>query len=160
MHLIHGVAALVVVLSGLLVLAGPAAAQKSTYPDSMLRIVYEPRLIAAQLEAALAEAKKAMAGYEELGPDDPVEGPLQAITNSYFLLRVALAGMSGIRGQKKYPDPLLDLAYRKVEQAWNRARGPIDSIHTSAPRIQYIEWSRVMIRDVVGLLEQIVAIWP
>ena len=48
MHLIHGGAALVAILSGLLVLAGPAAAQTSTYPASMLRISYEPRMIAAQ----------------------------------------------------------------------------------------------------------------
>jgi hypothetical protein len=52
MHLIHSVAALVAVLSGLLVLAGPAAAQTSTYPESMLKISYEPRMIAAQLQAA------------------------------------------------------------------------------------------------------------
>jgi hypothetical protein len=160
MHLVHGVAALVAVLSGLLVLAGPAAAQTSTYPESMLKISYEPRMIAAQLQAALAEAKKARAGYEVLGPDDPVEGPLQAIINSYFLMRVALAGMGGINGQKKFPDPLLELALNKTKQAWNRARGPIDSVKTSRPRTEYLEWSRVMIEDVVVLLEQVVAFWP
>ena len=160
MHPIHGVAALVAILSGLLVLAGPAAAQTSTYPASMLRISYEPRMIAAQLQAALVEAKKAMAGYEVLGPDDPVEAPLQAITNSYFLLRVAMAGMSDINGQKKIPDPLLELALTKTRQAWNRARGPIDSVNTPRPRTEYLEWSRVQIADVVVLLEQIVTIWP
>ena len=160
MHQFRSVVALVALLSGVLVLAGPAAAQKSTYPDSMLKIVYEPRLISAQLQAALVEAKKAVAGYDALGPDDPIEGPLQAITNSYFLMRVALAGMSGIRGQKKFPDPVLDLAFNKVKQAWDRSRGPIDSIHNSPARMPYIERSREQIRDTVVLLEQGVVIWP
>jgi hypothetical protein len=160
MHHFRSVVALVALLSGVVVLAGPAAAQKSTYPDSMLKIVYEPRLISAQLQAALVEAKKAVAGYDALGPDDPIEGPLQAITNSYFLMRVALAGMSGIRGKKKFPDPVLDLAFNKIKQAWDRARGPIDSIHNSPARMNYIERSREASRDTVVLLEQGVAIWP
>jgi hypothetical protein len=48
----------------------------------------------------------------------------------------------------------------KTKQAWNRGRGPIDSVNTSRPRSEYLEWSRAMIEDVVVLLEQVVAFWP
>ena len=130
-----------------LALAQPALAQKSTLPQALTKVSIEPQIIAGQLRMAIGEEKRALAGYE-------------AARNAYVLIRAARSGMGQIRARKKFPDPVLDLVRSKVTQAWNRSRAPVDHINWGGPKDKYLEASRRQLAETIGMLEQILAMWP
>lgn len=114
-----------------------------------------------QLQTAIREEKRALEIYQTLGPTDDITEGHKAATNAYVAIRAARTNMGEIRSKKKYADPVLDLAYDKVTQAWNRSRGPVD--HVAPPgngRMPYINTAMRQMNEVIVWLEQILLMWP
>ena len=143
-----------------LALAQPALAQKSTLPQALTKVSIEPQIIAGQLRMAIGEEKRALAGYEAARPSDSLTEYHQAASNAYVLIRAARSGMGQIGARKKVRDPVLDLVRSKVTQAWNRSRAPVDHINWGGPKDKYLEASRRQLAETIGMLEQILAMWP
>ncbi|HEY9448897.1 MAG TPA: hypothetical protein VIQ60_04055 [Gemmatimonadaceae bacterium] len=157
--------AILVALFGLTVGAVPARAQKTTLPETVTRPTRKPSGIVSQLQLALQEEKRALAGYEEAGAADDITIPHQAASNGYVLIRAAREGMFLMRDMKKlknpnFFDPMLDLSLQKVTAAWNRSRAPVDRISSAVKRQDYIEQSRVQLSQTITMLEELLLIFP
>jgi hypothetical protein len=64
------------------------------------------------------------------------------------------------RALKKVEDPVLELAYKKVDAAWNRSRAPVDRFFDAGRRDVYLETSRRQLAQTIAWLEEILLIWP
>jgi hypothetical protein len=143
------------------VVPAPALAQQTTLPSTITKVSSEPTVIVSQLQTALAEEKRALAIYQAAAPTDDLSEGHQAALNAYVAIRSARSGMSTLRGKKKFVDPVLDLAYQKVDRAWNRSRAPVD--HMPPPgnlRPGYLVNAARQMNDVIGWLEQVLLMWP
>jgi len=144
--------------------AGPALAQKTTLPPSLTTPNPQSAFIKDQLQIATDLARKTLAGLEAMPPDNSIpvdEGVLQNARNTYVLIRAARHGMELAKQQSRFPDPVLDLAYKRVTDAWNLARGPVDRASSpSIPRQQYIQESIQNLSQVVRFLNQAMMILP
>lgn len=148
---------------GLLVLfvgAGPVSAQKSTLPESLVRVSQQPSVIVNQLGMAITEERRALEGYNAAAPDDDISGPHQAASNAYVLIRAAREGIWRIKTLKKFEDPVLELVHKKVTAAWNRSRAPVDRLNWGGRRDQYLESSRKQLAETIAMLEEILLVWP
>ena len=160
-----GVATILLAVASLAVGVLPAHAQKSTLPDYVTKPTRQPSGIVGQLELAIKEEKRALAGYEVSGPADDITDYHQAASNSYVLIRAAREGMFQMMGQKKlqnpyYTDPMLDLAFKKVTVAWNHSRAPVDRITSAVKRQDYLESSRRQLSETIAMLEELLLIFP
>jgi hypothetical protein len=118
-----------------------------------------------QIETAIAQERKAIAIYETLGPTDDISEGHLAASNAYVAIRAARSGMAGLRVKKRYSaaagDPIMDLAYDKVNKAWNRSRGPVDHVAPlGAGRAGYLATSVRQMNEVITWLEQVLLMWP
>lgn len=161
----HGVAAVVLALASLTAGVLPAHAQKSTLPEYVTKPTRQPSGIVSQLELAIKEEKRALAGYEVSGPGDDITEYHQAASNAYVLIRAAREGMFNMIGMKKlknpnYTDPMLDLAFKKATVAWNHSRAPVDRIHNAVKRQEYLETSRRQLTETIAMLEELLLIFP
>jgi hypothetical protein len=138
----------------------PALAQKSTLAPGVAKASTEPRTIVNQIELAIAEEKKALAGYEAAGVNDSIEDAHQAASNAYVLIRSAREGIRLIRVRKKF-DPVMDVVYQRIDTAWNRSRGPVDGNYGPGPaRARYMQNSIERMYETIALLEQVLLMWP
>ena len=158
-------ASILLALVALTVGAMPACAQKSTLPETVTRPTRQSSGIVSQLQLAILEEKRALAGYEVAGPADDITDPHQAASNAYVLIRAAREGMFQMIGMKKlhnpyFQDPMLDLAFKKVTDAWNRSRGPVDRLSNAVKRDEYLETSRRQMSEVIAMLEELLLIFP
>jgi hypothetical protein len=143
----------------------PAQAQKSTLPEYVTKPTRQPSGIVSQLQLAVQEEKRALAGYEVSGPADDITDYHQAASNAYVLIRAAREGIFQVIGMKKvknpnYTDPMLDLAYKKVTVAWNHSRGPVDRLNSAVKRQDYLESSRRQLTETITMLEELLLIFP
>jgi hypothetical protein len=58
----------------------------------------------------------------------------------------------------KYPDPMVELAFKRVDHAWDLARVPID--YRGLPRHQYIPRASGDLSQALRLLDQALVILP
>jgi hypothetical protein len=161
----QSLAAILLAIASLAVSAMPAHAQKSTLPEMVTRPTPKPAGIVSQLELAIQEEKRALAGYQAAGPADDITDPHQAASNAYVLIRAAREGIFQMRGMKKlknptFEDPMLDLAFKKVTEAWNRSRAPVDHLDWSGARQDYLEKSRRQLGETIAMLEELLLIFP
>ena len=147
-----------------LVWAAPALAQKSTLPPTLITSNPQSAFIKNQLNISIDLARKTLAGLEAMPADDSIpidESMLQNARNTYVLIRAARHGMELAKEGSRYPDPVMDLAFKRVQEAWATARTPIDrSSSAGIPRGQYIQESIQQLNLVVRLLNQAVVIMP
>jgi hypothetical protein len=144
-----------------IVVPAPALAQKTTLPATVTKVSSQPTVIVSQLQTAIAEEKRALAIYQAAAPTDDLSEGHMAASNAYVAIRSARAGMSEIRAKKKFADPVLDLAYEKVNRAWNRSRGPVDHMPPLGNLRQgYLVTSARQMDEVIGWLEQVLLMWP
>lgn len=161
----RSVAAILLALASLAVGVLPARAQKSTLPEYVTKPTQQPAGIVSQLQLAITEEKRALAGYEVSGPADDITDYHQAASNAYVLIRAAREGMFQMIGTKKlrnryYSDPMLDLAFKKVTAAWNRSRAPVDHVNWSGRREDYLAKSRQQLSETIAMLEELLLIFP
>jgi hypothetical protein len=144
-----------------LALGAQAADAQSTLPPMKGQADPQVQKALSQLHTAIREEKRALEIYQTLGPTDDITEGHKAATNAYVAIRAARTNMGEIRARKKYSDPVMDLAYDKVTQAWNRSRGPVD--HVAPPgsgRMPYIQTAMRQMNEVIVWLEQILLMWP
>lgn len=161
----RSIAAILLALASWAVGVPPAHAQKSTLPEYVTKPTLQPTGIVTQIQLAIQEEKRALAGYEVSGPADDIEEYHQAASNAYVLIRAAREGMFQLKGNKKvknpnFFDPMLDVALQKVTAAWNRSRGPVDRLSSAVKRQDYLEQSRVQLSQTIAMLEDLLLIFP
>ena len=144
-----------------IVVPAPALAQQTTLPSTITKVSSEPTVIASQLQTAIAEEKRALAIYQAAAPTDDLSEGHMAASNAYVAIRSARSGMSTLRGKKKFADPVLDLAYQKVDRAWNRSRAPVDHMPPmGSGRGPYLANASRQMSEVIAWLEQVLLMWP
>lgn len=139
----------------------PAFAQKSNLPPAVLKITPETAIIDSQIKLALNYAKRALEKYEALGELDSLEFAHQDASNCYVLLRVAREGMIMRKESKRRGvDPVLDIALKKLDDAWNISRAPVERLSWGQSRQEYLKLSVNHMGRTIALLEQLVLIFP
>jgi len=142
----------------LLVLAWAALASAQEDPEPSR----DPAVFKAQLRQAAQLCKRTMQDIQALSPDDtgPVDPRLRSrARQTYVTLRAAWWGM-GLAKQREtsYKDPMLDLAYKRIDQALPLARFPVD--YTDLVRSEYISRSVQGLSTAIKLINQALVIRP
>lgn len=147
-------AALLGVAIALLTSVEPAQSQDPT-PSR------DPAIYKSQLREAAALGRKTVKAIEALPNDDsvPIDPKvLNDARSTYVLIRAARHGMELQRERQNYPDPMLELAFKRVDQAWDLARVPID--YRNLPRHQYIPRATGDLAQALRLIDQTLVILP
>ena len=143
--------------------AAPARAQKTTLPPSLNTSRPESTFIRQQLRVAGELGNKALAGFQASPSDDstPIdETALQNARDAYVLIRAARHGMELAKAKSRFPDPTFDMAFKRVDNAWNLSRIPVDKSSWGLNRRQYLQESIESLSQAVRLLDQAMAIMP
>jgi hypothetical protein len=64
------------------------------------------------------------------------------------------------REQRRFPDPVMDLAFKRVTDAWNFSRIPVDKANWGIARQQYLQESIPSLRQAIRLLNQALVMMP
>jgi len=142
-------------LLSLVVVTIPVHAQDDTQPSK------EPAVFKSQLLQFSQLTKKNLREIQALSPDDstPIDPALRGSTQrAYQLIRAAQWGMGVAIQTQTYKDPMLVLAQKRAEQAWNLARYPVD--FTNVPRAEYISQSAEKLTQALRLVQQALVILP
>ena len=142
-------------------LAAPslALAQPTSLPPNVIEASRETSVIRNQLTMARRLEKQALDGVMAIPGDNSTHidaTSLQAARDAYVLMRSARHGLGWKRDARKFPDPILDMVFKRVEDAWNLSRTPVD--RTGYDPVAY---SQVSIRDMtkaIRLLDQALAL--
>ncbi|MDO8475202.1 MAG: hypothetical protein Q7W02_03220 [Candidatus Rokubacteria bacterium] len=143
--------------------ASPALAQRTTLPPSLTTSNPQSAFIKNQLTLSTELARKTLAGLAAMPADDSIpidEATLQNARDTYVLIRAARHGMELARETSRFPDPTRELAFKRVDAAWNLARTPVDRASTGIARAQYLQESIRSLRQAVQLLDQAMIIMP
>ncbi len=133
----------------------PVRAQDDTQPSK------EPAVFKSQLLQFTQLTRKNLREIQALSPDDstPIDPALRGSTQrAYALIRAAQWGMGVAIQQQTYKDPMLTLAQKRAERAWNLARYPVD--YTNVPRSEYISQSVQNLTQALRLVQQALVILP
>jgi len=154
------VAILILALGGV----APVAAQKTTVDGNTLAPSKNPGVIRNQLTLAARFGHQALAGLEATSPDEPMppeESVLQPARDTYVLIRAALASLQHAKEGQRYPDPMIDLAYKKVFDAWNLSRVPVDRASSGgSSRREYLALAIPRLRQALSLVDQALILLP
>jgi hypothetical protein len=153
----------VLFLASVLMCASPAEAQKTTVPQVMLAEKPETAWWMTQLRQARQFGATALAGLEATPADDSIpvdEKVLQAARDTYVLLRSARGGIEIARNDRRYSGPMTDLVFKRVDEAWNLARAPVDRISWGNSRTEYLEVSIHNLRRSLQLVDQVFVLMP
>jgi hypothetical protein len=140
-----------------------AMAQKTTLPPSLNTSKPQSAFIKNQLRIAADLGRKTLAGLQALPADDSMpidEGMLQNARDTYVLIRAARRGMELAKETSRFPDPVMDMAFKRVDQAWNLSRNPVDRSVSGISRAQYLQESIQSLRQALQLLDQALVIMP
>jgi len=152
-------AALVLSLLG----PAPALAQKTTLPPSLNVSKPQSEFIKHQLRTSVELGKKTLAGLEAMPVDDsiPIDpATLQNANDTYVLIRAARHGMELAKEARRFPDPVMDMAFKRVDSAWNLSRAPVGMASSAMSRQKYIQESVQSLGQAVRLLDQALLIMP
>lgn len=128
----------------------------------------EPTVIKGQLRRASELGRRTLAGLRSAPDDDSVpldESLHRGARQTYVLIRAARHGMTLIKewneGRKGVlPDPIMDLAYRRVDAAWNLSRTAVDGWGSSYGRQEYLRRSTEDLGQAMNLIDQALALMP
>jgi hypothetical protein len=143
--------------------AAPAFAQKVSLPPSMLAASNKSAVYTNQLRLASELGRKALALLEAAPTDDGTpldESVVQPARDCYALIRSARHGMELARESQKIQDPLLDLAFKRVDSAWNLSRTPVDKYTWAMDRQTYLETSVRDLSQAMHLVDEVLVLLP
>ena len=154
---------LALLISGMLGWPPHALAQHTSLPADVVAPSRENAVIRNQLTLARKLEHQALQGIMAMPSDnsipiDPVS--LQAARDAYVLIRAARHGMGWQKEAKKYPDPVLDLVYKRVDDAWNLSRWPVDRATWGLERASYVQGSVQYMTQAIRLLDQALVLMP
>ncbi|MGH9190116.1 MAG: hypothetical protein ACRD0Q_08805 [Acidimicrobiales bacterium] len=141
----------------------PASAQKSAIPPNMVQGNSNKRIIAGQLRLAAKLGRKAMAGFEATPRDNAIpidQDTIQAAQDTYALIRAARHGMELLFETQKVRDPVDQLTFKKLDEAWNASRYPIDRLSWGIPREKYLSESLQGLSRAMQLVDQALVFLP
>ena len=147
--------------------AVPARAQG--VPASMLVASRDTAVIKSQLKLAVTIGSDVLARLQAAPTDDsaPIDPfLLRRARDTYALIRAGRHGFELDRewneGKKGIlPDPIKDLAFKRVDNAWNLSRTTVDlSSSLGIPRAEYLQRSADDMRRAIQQLNQALAILP
>ena len=156
-----------VALGILLGTAGPLGAQG--VPASMLAASRDTIVIKSQLRLAVTFGSDVLARLQAAPTDDsvPIDPVLlRKARDTYALIR---AGRHGFELEREWnegkkgilPDPIKDLAFKRVDNAWNLSRTTVDlSSSLGIPRAEYLQRSADDMSRAIQQLNQALAILP
>lgn len=147
----------------LTMVATPVDAQKTTLPATATAVKREPRWWTGQLRQARELGQKALVAFQNAPTDEgsPIdEAAHQAARDYYVLIRSARYGIDGSLHEDKFHDPLLEVTARKVNEAWQLSRSPVDKASSSMSRQEYLELAVRDLRQSVRLLDQVLILLP
>ena len=134
----------------LLVTAQPTSlAPNVIAPSGTTAVIRNQLTMARKLEKQALEGVMAIPG-DNSTPIDPTS--LQAARDAYVLMRAARHGLNWQREARKFPDPILDMVYKRVEDAWNLSRTPVD--RTGSDPVAYAQMSIPHMTQAIRLLDQ------
>jgi hypothetical protein len=143
-------------LAALLTLAHPVHGLEEPQPSR------NPAIVKDQLRQAAALCKRTIREVQALPADDssPVDPQVhKRARETYILLRAGWWGLSlAQQRETSYKDPMLDLAYKRIDEALPLARFPVDN--TNLPRSEYIDKSVQHLSRAIRLINQAVVILP
>jgi hypothetical protein len=142
-------------------LAGPllVTAQPTSLAPNVIAPSRETSVIRNQLTMARKLEQQALQGIMAISADNstPVDATsLQAARDAYVLIRAARHGLGWQRDAKKLPDPILDMVFKRVEDAWNLSRTPVD--RTGYEPVAYAQVSLRDMTQAIRLLDQALAL--
>ena len=144
-------------------LAGPlvVTAQPTSLAPNVIAPSGQTSVIRNQLSMARKLEKQALEGVMAMPGDnsthiDPTS--LQAARDAYVLMRAARHGLNWQREARKFPDPILDMVFKRVEDAWNLSRTPVD--RTGLEPVAYSQMSLRDMTQAIRLLDQALALLP
>jgi len=142
-----------------------ALAQKTTLPVSAYTSVGQSSVYTQQLRMASELGRRALAALENAPTDEGVpldESVVQPARDTYVLIRAARHSMELARETQKYPDPLLEIAFKRVDSAWNLSRTPVDKFSwgESLTRRQYLDVSVHDLTLALHLVDQVLMLLP
>jgi hypothetical protein len=129
--------------------------------DDEIQPSKNPTVYKDQLLKFTLLTKKNLRDIQALPNDDSVPLDPQIRHNAqraYQLIRAAQWGMGVAIQVQSYPDPILRLAQKRAEEAWNLARFPVDN--TNVPRGEYISTSVQNLSRALRLVQQALAMLP
>jgi len=139
------------------------SAQKTTLPPTIIKADMNPAAIRAQLRMAADLGRTALRGLQSTPTDDSVpldEGVVQAARDTYVLIRAAREGMQLKLERQKIPDPVLELTFKRLTDAWNLSRTPVDKLSWSFSRQDYITMSVRDLSRALQLVDQALILLP
>lgn len=157
-----------VVLAALLGTAAPVSGQSSV-PSSRLTPSADPAVTKSQLKLAVQLGGEVLAGPQAIPIDDSV--PIDPIVikkarETYALIR---AGRTGFKLRKEWnegrkevvPDPIMDLAFKRVDLAWDLSRTPLDLLSSlGVTRQEYLRRSTDDLSRAIQLVNQALVLLP
>ena len=138
-------------------------------PASMLAASRDTAVIKSQLKLAVTLASDVLARLQAAPTDDsvPIDPVLlRRARDTYALIR---AGRHGFVMEREWndgrkgilPDPIKDLAFKRVDNAWNLSRTTVDmSSSLGIPRAEYLQRSADDMSRAIQQLNQALAILP
>ena len=154
-------------LLALLGFAGPARAQG--VPESMLRSSRDTAVIKGQLRLAVTLGSEVLAGLQAAPLDDSVPldpALIKKARETYALVR---AGRHGFELENEWNDgkkgiirdPIKELAFKRVDVAWNLSRTPIESLTSAGvSRADYLQHATEDLAKAIQLINQALVILP
>jgi hypothetical protein len=133
----------------------PARSQNDPQPSR------EPAIYKAQLREAVTLTRKNLREIQALSSDDSIPLPPQLLASAhsaYALIRAARHGMSLQRERNTTQDPMLELAFKRVDHAWDLARMPVDGRFMQ--RGHYISQATENLTQTIRLIDQALVILP
>lgn len=141
----------------------PADAQKTTLPPEMMKASPDLSVAKRQLHMADDLGRRVLQNYRAALANDGIpidESLVQPARNTYALIRSARESMEQTKQYMKYPDPVFDLAYKRVTDAWNISRTPVEKYTWSLERSRYLSISVQDLDRALRLVEQALVILP
>jgi hypothetical protein len=141
----------------------PSHAQKVTLSEEAVKARPDMSVAKRQLTMASDLGRRTLQSFRAAQTDSSIsvdENFVQPARNTYALIRAARESMDLKKQYMKYPDPVFDLAYKRVAEAWNLSRTPVDKYTWSMERDAYLS---ISVRDVdraLQLVQQALIILP
>jgi hypothetical protein len=124
----------------------------------------DKRVIASQLRLAAQTGRRALAGLEGAPRDSSLpidENVIRTARETYGLIRGARVGLQMFIGNQKFPDPVDQLSFKKLDEAWNLSRYPLDTLSSAGiPREQYLSESVQRLGRALQLVDQVLILLP
>jgi hypothetical protein len=129
----------------------------------------DPNVIKSQLQRAVTLGREVLAGLQETSTDDSVPldpGMIKKAGETYALIRAGRHGfeLNKERNEgKKFalPDPVMDLAFKRVDVAWNLSRCPLDFLNSpGVSRPDYLQRCTERLGTAIRLVNEALVLMP